>query len=163
MPAAMICNAVCKATDKPPRGSSMFFSFSSRTEHFFGASALALLSAVCLLLALSCAGIAMPGMAGKGALSERFSAMDKDNDGKLSPEEFAEGLPQMRDTAFGMMDADNDGFISAEEWENAMAGHMGGMSMPPSGMPMGDAPAMVPSANGTGHGPELIMPSKNKP
>lgn len=141
----------------------MFSFFSSRTNFFPGKPVLALLSAVCLLLALSSTGRAMPGMAGKGALSERFTAMDKDNDGKLSPEEFAEGLPQMRDTAFGMMDADNDGFISAEEWENAMAGHMGGMSMPPSGMPMGDAPAMAPSTNGTGQGPELIMPSKSKP
>lgn len=141
----------------------MYFFSSFRMILFFGKSALVLLSVFCLLSALIHPAFAMPGMAGKAALSERFASMDKDSDGKLSPEEFAEGLPQMRDTAFDMMDADKDGFISAEEWEKAMAGHMGGMDMPPFGMPMGGAPAASPSANGTGQGPELIMPSKNKP
>ena len=136
---------------------------SPHTAFSLGKSALALLAAVGLLFSLSCSGSAMPGMAGKGALSERFAAMDIDADGKLSPEEFAEGLPQMRDTAFGMMDADKDGFISAEEWENAMAGHMGGMAAPSSGMSSGNGTQAAPPVGGGNLGPELIIPEKTKP
>ncbi len=42
--------------------------------------------------------------------AERFKAMDKDEDGKISKEEFEGPAP-----LFGRLDADNDGFITREE------------------------------------------------
>ena len=102
---------------------------------------------------------------GQDALAARFQAMDANEDGKVSPQEFAIALPQMRDTAFAAMDENSDGFLSPEEWQKAMAGHMG--AMPPAGMGgMGassNGTGTMGTGNGTNKGPELIMPPMKTP
>jgi len=81
------------------------------------------------LLALALiAGMFMPLMSGaqekKGkSPEEQFKALDSNNDGKLSKEEFVarvkddaekKGKAEMR---FGRMDTNNDGFVSLEEYK----------------------------------------------
>ncbi len=103
---------------------------------------------------------AMPGM-GKSA-AERFAAMDKDSNGEVTREEFAEAMPQMREEAFIAIDKDNSGTLSLEEWTEFSAGHardqqmsggMQGEGMPGMGM-QGQNPENAADK------PNLVMPSR---
>ena len=50
----------------------------------------------------------------RGFSAKRFQAMDKDDDGKVSPDEFGG-----RRQAFDRLDADKDGVLTAEELRTA--------------------------------------------
>ncbi|MFI3272867.1 MAG: EF-hand domain-containing protein [Pseudomonadota bacterium] len=76
----------------------------------------------------------------------RFDAMDTDNNGTVSWEEFEAAMPQMRKPAFEAIDTDSDGAMTDAEWNAFLNRHgaggkgmgegqgMSGMTMPPKGM-----------------------------
>ena len=103
---------------------------------------------------------ARPEMAGTAA--DRFSAMDTNKDGKVSPEEFFAAHPNMRAAAFAAIDTDRDGFISLAEWEAFIKGH--GRSDDHAHSHNTEEPCSVcpPSENAAGKErgriPDLIMP-----
>ena len=72
-----------------------------------------------VLLPLS-EGAAMPAMGGG---SSAFVKADKNQDGVISHDEFAEGFPTIQDQAFHIIDADKSNTITPEEWANFMQGH----------------------------------------
>lgn len=80
-------------------------------------------------------GEARPEM-GADFARERFAAMDADQDGQLSREEFFAAQPNMKDSAFDAIDQNRDGGISLEEWTEFGIGHgRGGVAaMPPHGV-----------------------------
>ena len=63
---------------------------------------------------------AMPNMGGGSAA---FVKADKNQDGVISHDEFAEGFPGIQDQAFHIIDADKSNTITPEEWGNFMQGH----------------------------------------
>lgn len=116
-------------------------------------------SAVITLLlstALSVAPDAMarPEMAAQNPAA-RLAAMDTDQDGKVSREEFFAAQPNMKETAFDAIDRNKDGFITLEEWEGFAMGH--GKEDAPMG---GSSAEVTPSENQKSPAPELIMPPK---
>ncbi len=110
---------------------------------------------------------AKPEMAGQNA-EARFSAMDKDNDGKVTREEFFAAQPNMKEGAFVAIDGDADGALTIKEWKNFSEGH-GKDSGKGSGMTLNDegAPGAGPGVSGAGDSsgraaPALIMPPSPK-
>ena len=116
-------------------------------------------SALVLVLALSAspASWAAPEAAAAAARENRFP--DTDGDGALSPEEFAAGLPHLRPSAFPAMDADQDGRVSREEWLRVRREHWTPDSEPLRG---GGDPASAAPGDGTGRGPDLLLPPDDK-
>jgi Ca2+-binding EF-hand superfamily protein len=84
-----------------------------------------------ILAAVLVFGLFMPLMTGgaqekKGKTAEeRFAAMDKNNDKKLSKEEFlaplADDKKEKGGARFTMWDKDKDGFLSLEEYKEGVA------------------------------------------
>lgn len=63
---------------------------------------------------------------------DRFTAMDKDGDGRVVLEEFRAAYPGMSERAFVVIDSNGDGGIERAEWATFMQSHAAGM--PPEGM-----------------------------
>jgi hypothetical protein len=115
------------------------------------------LSVLFLALAAPPASLAVPEAADAAAREDRFLIMDEDGDGALSPEEFAAGLPHLRPSAFPAMDADQDGRLSREEWLRVRMEHRApGLEARPG--TAGGGPASAAPGNGTGRGPDLLLP-----
>ena len=75
-----------------------------------------------------------------GWMQDRFSAMDTNNDGKVSYEEYMAYHQKLSEERFKSMDADGDGFVTQEEYQEAAKQFRGkmrqkGMS---KGSPTGD-------------------------
>ena len=64
---------------------------------------------------------AMPAVS--SGTSAAFAKADKNQDGLIDHDEFAEGFPDIQDQAFHIIDADNTNTITPEEWDNFMKGH----------------------------------------
>lgn len=109
-----------------------------------------------ILLALLMTGLLAATAQADGL--EKFKQADKDNDGKLTWEEFKAAYPKMERQAFDAIDLDKDTYISSEEWlqflkshqknmgQGGMGGGMGG-GMPPAGHPGDSKPMIMPPSN----------------
>lgn len=104
----------------------------------------------------------------KDGSSASFKAMDKDNDGQITKEEFFEAFPNMKDAAFLAIDANNDEIIDQEEWDLFFVSHridVAEHDKQVSGMEKEEADATSPKnaeeeKSSTKDAPKLIMPSK---
>ena len=78
----------------------------------------------------------------------RFRAMDTDNKGHISFEDFRKRYPNMQRPAFDAIDGNKDGTISLEEWRIFFQSHGAGGQMPPPGHSgrQGGRPLILPPA-----------------
>lgn len=82
--------------------------------------------------------LALPAVAADkpaSASQDKFAEVDKNNDGKVTLEEFMAVFPGMREEAFKSIDKNSDGVVVREEWEVFSKDHAAGMrpgNMPPA-------------------------------
>lgn len=93
-----------------------------------------------------------------------FVAIDADNDGKLTSEEFFKVFPNMRETAFAAIDKDNDKVIILDEWKAFYIGHSQDTASHAKmmGSPAGQGDNQNKKSDNADGSPDLIMPSDVK-